>query len=74
MGAALELEGPHAWKVDRERYHQLGASGAFEGRRVQLVEGVVIEMSPTGADHAGLVTLLARKLIRSVDDQLLVRV
>jgi Uma2 family endonuclease len=74
MSAAVDIEGPQVWKIDRVRYHQLGQSGAFNGRRVQLVEGVVIEMSPMGIDHANVVSLLTRHLVRSVDDRLLVRV
>ncbi len=74
MSTAAALQGPHPWKIDRPTYHRLGREGSFDGRRVQLVDGVVIEMSPMGAPRADVVTQLTRWLIRTAADEILVRV
>ena len=38
--------------MTRELYHQLGEQGAFEGIKVELLEGEIIVMSPMDAAHA----------------------
>jgi Uma2 family endonuclease len=45
---------PHRWT--REEYYKMGEQGFFEGQRVELIEGEVIEMSPVYAPHATSVT------------------
>jgi Uma2 family endonuclease len=50
-------EGPH--RLTREQYHEMGRRGYFDGKRVELVFGEVVEMSPIGWVHrigTGLVT------------------
>ena len=47
-------------KLSVEAYHRLGQSGILpENDRVELIEGEVIDMSPIGCRHAGIVTKLA---------------
>jgi Uma2 family endonuclease len=46
---------PDIWtdrRITREAYEQMVGTGAFVGRRVELVEGIVYEMSPQGNPHA----------------------
>lgn len=43
----------------RESFYKLSAAGYFEGRRVQLVEGRIIEMPPQKHSHAYAVSLIA---------------
>jgi Uma2 family endonuclease len=39
----------HLWT--REEYHAMGRAGLFDGKRVELIEGKVVEMSPIGPKH-----------------------
>jgi Uma2 family endonuclease len=51
--------GPKLWKWTREEYYRLGALGFFHGKRVELIRGQIVEMSPINIAHAtgvGLVT------------------
>ena len=43
---------PYRWTV--ERYHRAVEAGIFAGQPVELLKGVLIEMSPEGIPHAGL--------------------
>lgn len=84
MGAAEEL--PHtSWtasgirKLRRVEYDQLVSAGAFEGERVELLEGMVIEMAPHGPEHAGTIDVLSEMLRRGLalhglEDRTLLRV
>ncbi len=38
-------------KITREMYHRMAEQGFFEGRRVERIEGEVIEMSPVSPQH-----------------------
>lgn len=42
---------PRPWKWTREQYHRLGELGYFAGRRVELIRGEVVEMSPISWKH-----------------------
>jgi Uma2 family endonuclease len=54
---------PMLWTLDQ--YHQLINSGLLAGRRVQLIEGQLIEMPPMNTPHIGAMTYLYRALDRS---------
>lgn len=43
---------PGKFRMTRELYHRLGEEGAFEGLKVELLEGEIIVMSPMDAAHA----------------------
>ena len=45
-------EGPRSITWTREKYHLLGDAGFFLGKRVQLIEGSIIEMSPQKNEHS----------------------
>ncbi|MBM4776777.1 MAG: Uma2 family endonuclease [Archangiaceae bacterium] len=60
-------------RIDRAGYHRLGESGAFEGKRVQLIEGVIIAMNARRGPHATAVMRLTRLLTSQVGDQVWVR-
>jgi Uma2 family endonuclease len=40
------------WRWTRGDYHRLAALGLFAGRRVELIGGEILEMSPKGTPHA----------------------
>jgi Uma2 family endonuclease len=44
--------GPRPWKWTREEYYKLGELGFFEGKRVELIHGEIVEMSPIHRPHA----------------------
>ncbi len=52
----------HRWT--RSDYYKMAEAGLFEGKHVELIEGQVIEMTPTGSLHATAVVLAARRLER----------
>ncbi|MBP0014899.1 MAG: Uma2 family endonuclease [Roseofilum sp. SBFL] len=47
-----------------QEYHQMIESGIFKERRVELINGLIIEMSPQGTEHAYFEENLAKKLER----------
>lgn len=50
-------------------YERLGETGILPpNARVELIEGEIVEMSPTGSRHAGCVNLLSRILNQQVRD------
>jgi Uma2 family endonuclease len=46
----------HLWT--RDEFYQLGEFGLFKDRPIELIEGRIIEMSPMGAPHIALVTII----------------
>lgn len=59
--------------MTRELYHQLGKQGAFDGLKVELLEGEIIVMSPMDAAHAFPVQQLTRILVKALPEHLVVR-
>lgn len=45
-------EPPRPWRWTRAEYHRLGDLGLFEGHRVELIGGEILEMSPKKTPHA----------------------
>jgi hypothetical protein len=48
---------PRPWKWSRADYYKLGELGFFDGKRVELVFGEIVEMSPINWPHALAVKL-----------------
>ena len=57
------VETPRVRTWTRDEYYQMAALGLFQGQRVELILGQIIEMSPQGSRHATAV-LLAQEAIR----------
>lgn len=55
-----------------EEYHQLIELGVFEGTKIELVGGVLVEMSPQGPAHFGLIPFLTHLLVRLVGEDYVV--
>src|SRR5487761_1267107 len=56
----------HRYSVDE--YEQLVGSGAFEAERVELIDGLVLDMSPRSDRHENAVEWLHNRwLVRSLD-------
>ncbi len=47
-------------RIDVETYNRMVASGALEGERVELLEGIVVDMSPQSPAHSTAIMLLTR--------------
>lgn len=58
---------PLLWTLDD--YHQLIDSGLLAGRRVQLLEGQLIEMPPMNSPHIGAMKYLYRVLVLELGDR-----
>jgi Uma2 family endonuclease len=59
--------------LHRREYEQLIEAGAFEDERVELLRGVLVEMSPQSEDHVVSCARIARMLNRALGDELEVR-
>lgn len=66
-------QGPGRFRFNREHFHKLEERGAFEGLRVELLDGEIIVTSPTDEAHAVPIERLARQLYRLVSDEYRVR-
>ncbi|MCG8329433.1 MAG: Uma2 family endonuclease [Chitinophagales bacterium] len=63
------------YRFTTEAYHQLGAAGILpEDKRVELINGEIIEMSPINSRHAGTVNLLSRLLNQHLSMQYILSV
>ena len=61
-------------RLDRQTYYALAERGFFEGRRVMLIDGELIEMPPMKSPHAWALTVLSRWLMTTFDQRYLVRI
>jgi Uma2 family endonuclease len=57
----------------RVEYDQLVALGAFQDERIELLDGVLVAMSPIGAPHASTVQRLNRLLVLALEGRAAVR-
>jgi Uma2 family endonuclease len=53
--------------LKRREYERLIDLGVFEDERVELLRGVLVEMSPQGEPHAGISAWFAQRLIKALD-------
>lgn len=58
----------------RAEYERLVEIGSFEDQRIELLEGVLVEMSPQDAAHAAVISRLTRLLVRKVSSDADVRI
>lgn len=63
-----------AWQMPREIYDQIVATGALDGERVELVHGVITNMSPEYAPHAEAIEWLDEQLTEQLQKRASVRV
>ena len=69
--AAITTELP-TYRLDADRYSRIVKSGALDGQRLELVDGIIVQMSPHSPEHS----LVIRRLVThfaSVAAQLLVQ-
>jgi Uma2 family endonuclease len=65
---------PRTRRWTREEYYRLAASGYFEGQRVLLLEGEIIQMPPQGHAHAKALVKVSRWLLDHFTDDCHVRI
>lgn len=58
----------------RAEYHRLAEQGWFDGQRVQLIEGEIVEMSPQNWPHHAAILKVQRVLTRIFGDEYFVTV
>ncbi len=62
-------------KLSVSDYYRMGDAGILhEDSRVELIEGELIDMSPIGSHHAGIVTRISHVLNKKISDQAIVSV
>jgi Uma2 family endonuclease len=59
--------------LKRVEYEWLVSEGAFDDERIELLDGVIVEMSPQDPRHSSTVARLAEVLIRAVSAEMQVR-
>src|SRR4051794_23477479 len=66
--AAPELEIDEVHRLTADEYHQMVESGGFaEGARIELIDGLILDMSPKTGAHERAISLLARRFYAQVD-------
>ncbi len=55
-----QLDEPRVKQWSREEYYQLAEEGYFRGKRVQLIDGEIIEMAPQKHPHAMALSIVSR--------------
>src|SRR4051794_23800829 len=55
------------YRLSIDEYHRLTAAGAFEDARVELIDGLLVEMSPEGDEHALATIWLNDFLVLGID-------
>jgi Uma2 family endonuclease len=58
----------------RVEYDQLILLGAFRDEKIELIEGLLVPMSPSGPPHFSAIQLLTALLVRAVGDRAAVRI
>ena len=57
------------YRFTREQYDRMVERGALEDLPVELLEGLIVEMSPQGPEHQDMIVLLMRLLAPAVADE-----
>jgi Uma2 family endonuclease len=74
VSAAVEiLAHAEPRRLSRDEYDRLAEQGFFRGERVELIEGMVVRMSPIGPSHADPVDVLNELFVRALPDRARVR-
>lgn len=53
---------PAQIRWNRDEYYKMAELGFFDGKRVELIEGEIIEMAPMGSPHITCIMILGRLL------------
>lgn len=67
MATRIEHDQLHRYSLDE--YHRLIDAGAFEGQRVELIDGLLVTMSPKTTEHESAIRWLNLRLARGIDPE-----
>ncbi len=71
----MELQLPENYRpLRRVEYDKLVELGAFQDERIELLDGVLVPMSPIGTRHASAIDLLTLLFVRALGDRARIRV
>lgn len=70
----VQASEPQVKRWTRDEFYELAEQGYFRGKRVQLIDGEIIEMAPQGHAHAWAITRLTRWAATNFPEPALVRV
>lgn len=73
LSSPVTSEEPRPYRWTRERFHEVGDAGLFEGQSVILIEGEILTMPPIGPFHQGANSLAADAVRRAFGDGFFVR-
>jgi Uma2 family endonuclease len=65
VSTALDISEVHRFST--EEYHQLIENGSLDDAAVELIDGLIVEMSPKGPAHENAVAWMAERLMDAVD-------
>ena len=65
---------PQVKRWTRDEFYELAEQGYFRGKRVQLIDGEIIEMAPQGHAHSSTITYLTHWAIAAFGADHLVRI
>lgn len=60
-------------RLDLDRYHAMVEAGVFGDDRIELLEGVLVDMSPKGREHEEALAWLNRALVQALGERYQVR-
>lgn len=64
---------PSQIRWNRDEYYKMAELGFFDGKRVELIEGEIIEMAPMGSPHITCVMIVGRLLMEVFGEDYCVR-
>jgi Uma2 family endonuclease len=70
----LQDQEPRTKRWTREEFYALAEEGYFRGKRVQLIDGEIIETAPQGHPHSKCITYLTRWVTKAFGDEFLIRI
>jgi Uma2 family endonuclease len=73
-GMTLRVTEPRTRHWTLAEYYQLAEEGWFQGQRVQLIEGEIIQLPPQGHAHAIALTRISRWLYETFKEEYLIRI
>jgi len=73
MSYAME-QGPRTHRITVDEFLRMAEVGLLApDARVELIEGVIVDMAPIGTVHGRDVDLISKRLVRAVQDEAIVR-
>jgi len=72
--SVVDLAVAHRQPISLALYHQMIDTGVFsEDDRIELIEGVIVAVSPQSPEHMHAISMLVRILNRALGDEWVVR-